>query len=72
MTAPTTSRAMISQEKLLELQGTKDSSVKQNKLIETNEDSGETYLSFLSNKQTIFFSVSINSNSFNREDGVTF
>ena len=72
MTAPTTSRAMISQEKLLELQGTKDSSVKQNKLIETNEDSGETYLSFLSNKQTIFFSVSINANSFNREDGVTF
>ncbi|KAL0720920.1 hypothetical protein Bca4012_035519 [Brassica carinata] len=50
--SPTSSRAMISKEKLLELQGTKDTSVKQNKSIETNGDSGETYLSFLSDKQT--------------------
>ena len=56
MTAPTSSRAMISHDKLSELQGTKDSSdKKQNKSTETKEDSGETYLYFLSDKQTISF-----------------
>ncbi|KAF8101841.1 hypothetical protein N665_0201s0154 [Sinapis alba] len=44
--SPTSSRAMISQEKLLELQGTKDPSVKQNKSTETNEDSGKMVLPF--------------------------
>ncbi|ESQ52363.1 hypothetical protein EUTSA_v10016141mg [Eutrema salsugineum] len=49
--SPTSSRAMISQDKLSELQGTKDSSVKKNKSInsspiKTNEDSGEMVLPF--------------------------
>ncbi|KAG2326564.1 hypothetical protein Bca52824_009292 [Brassica carinata] len=44
--SPTSSRAMISKEKLLELQGTKDTSVKQNKSIETNGDSGKMVLPF--------------------------
>jgi len=55
LTAPTSSRPMISQDKLSELQGTKDSSVKKNKpldsSIKTNEDPGEIYcLSFYSHK----------------------
>ncbi|CAH8361817.1 unnamed protein product [Eruca vesicaria subsp. sativa] len=44
--SPTSSRAMISKEKLLELQGTKVSSVKQNNSTETNEDSGKMVLPF--------------------------
>ncbi|KAL1209986.1 ABC transporter G family member 33 [Cardamine amara subsp. amara] len=45
--SPTSSRAMISQEKLSELQGTKDSSVKKNKpIVETNEESGNMILPF--------------------------
>ncbi|KAG2241799.1 hypothetical protein Bca52824_096361 [Brassica carinata] len=49
--SPTTSRAMISKDKLSELQGTKDSSVKKNKkaidyIEETNEDSGKMVLPF--------------------------
>lgn len=47
MTAPTSSRAMISQDKLSELQGTEDStnnsSVK-NKVTEEDENSGEIFL----------------------------
>ncbi|CAA7042180.1 unnamed protein product [Microthlaspi erraticum] len=41
--SPTSSRAMISQDKLSELQGTKDLSVKKNK---SNEDSGKMVLPF--------------------------
>ncbi|KAG2326565.1 hypothetical protein Bca52824_009293 [Brassica carinata] len=44
--SPTSSRAMISQEKLLEMQGIKDSSVEQNKSIEANKDSGKMVLPF--------------------------
>ncbi|CAH8362168.1 unnamed protein product [Eruca vesicaria subsp. sativa] len=44
--SPTSSRAMISQEKLSELQGTKVSSVKHNNSTETNEDSGKMVLPF--------------------------
>ncbi|XP_010516996.1 PREDICTED: ABC transporter G family member 33 [Camelina sativa] len=48
--SPTSSRAMISQDKLSELQGTKDSSVKKSKpldsTIKTNEDSGNMILPF--------------------------
>ncbi|XP_033145872.1 ABC transporter G family member 33 isoform X3 [Brassica rapa] len=53
--SPTTSRAMISKDKLSELQGRKYSSVKKNKkAIDYTEDSGETYMSFLSYKQTLY------------------
>ncbi|CAF2293677.1 unnamed protein product [Brassica napus] len=53
--SPTTSRAMISKDKLSELQGTKDSSLNKNKkAIDYTEDSGETYMSFLSYKQTLY------------------
>ncbi|KAG7573941.1 ABC transporter-like [Arabidopsis suecica] len=48
--SPTSSRAMISQDKLSELQGTKDSSVKKNKPLDspmkTIEDSGKMILPF--------------------------
>ncbi|CAH8387142.1 unnamed protein product [Eruca vesicaria subsp. sativa] len=51
LTAPTTSRSMISKDKLSELQGAKDSSVKKNKkgidyIEETNNDSGKMVLPF--------------------------
>ncbi|CAG7908065.1 unnamed protein product [Brassica rapa] len=53
--SPTTSRAMISKDKLSELQGRKDSSLNKNKkAIDYTEDSGETYMSFLSYKQTLY------------------
>ncbi|EOA26339.1 hypothetical protein CARUB_v10022507mg [Capsella rubella] len=45
--SPTSSRAMISQDKLYELQGTKDSSVKKNKaIVKPNEDSENMILPF--------------------------
>ena len=45
---------MISKDKLSELQGTKDSSLKKNKkATDYIENSGETYMSFLSHKQTL-------------------